>query len=59
MEIGLLGGPRPGQLGNVGTVPGSKRFFSFSKCEFGFLRLTEHPVRWIKVLIPPVKAAKK
>jgi hypothetical protein len=56
---GLLGGPRPGQLGKVGTVAGSKRFFSFSKCEFGFLGLTEHLIAWVKVLITLVKTARK
>jgi len=57
--MGLLGGSRPKQLGNVGTVPGSKRFFSFSKREFGFLGLTEHLVPWVRVLIPSVKATRK
>jgi hypothetical protein len=44
IAIGVSCGQRPRQLGNVATVPGGMRFFSFSKREFGFLGLTEHPV---------------
>ena len=36
IAVGFLGGPRSGQLGNVGAVPGSKRFFSLSNANLGF-----------------------